>query len=238
MRAFEAIVISLLAAGVILGEVLASKMTTPAVQAALSSDQLREQTVHVLAFKGDSPDGSGSGVLFKEVKSGRTYVFTAAHVIPDSCDQRMVVEIHSLVATTPLHQIDAEIVWVDRRRDFALLLVTSSHQFNIYARASAQRPGIGHLVQHIGFMGGHDMPHAYASGPVFFLDSRTCKWLDIPCDAARMMAIPGSSGGGVFDSDGRYVGVLVGSSTFGAAFYVPLGGINASLEEARLGLVF
>lgn len=202
----------------------------------LSPDQLREQTVHVLSFAGETDTGSGTGTVLRG-HDGSNYVFTAAHVISDTCDQRVVVEVHPLHSPV-LVQLDAEIVWVDRSRDFALLRVTSPCTFARYAQIAPRQPAVGERVQHIGFMQGHALPHAYASGLVSCLGTTAAKWIKVGCDAANLMAMPGSSGGPVFDCRGRYAGILVGVTQFGAAFYVPLFQVDASLRESLLGLSF
>ena len=201
-----------------------------------SPDDLREQTVHVLSFRGESADGSGSGVVFKG-SDGSNYVFTAAHCVPDTCDQRMVVEVHPLDSGV-LIQLDTEIVMVDRARDLALLRVTSPHTFRIYARASTQRPRTGQWVQHIGFWGGHTMAHGYSMGQVAANDVPACPWVKVKCDGANLSAAPGCSGGPVFDDKGQFIGIMLGVSPGGMSYYVPLHEVHASLFAARFPVTF
>jgi S1-C subfamily serine protease len=203
----------------------------------LTPDQLREMTVHVLAFAGDKADGSGTGVVLRG-SDGSNYVFTAAHVVPDSCDQRVIVEVHPRADELPLAQLDAEIVWVDRSRDFALLKVKAPYQFPRRAVVARRQPTTGQWVQHVGFFSAHMMPHGYSRAVVSAQDTKACPWIKIGCDAADLSAMPGCSGGPVFNDSGRLVGILIGVSSGGMSYYVPLFHVSESLAKSQLGLRF
>lgn len=169
--------------------------------------QVRASSVSVLNQDG----GEGSGVLFH--RFGRTYVITAAHVVePLPYHAEVIVQ-----------QGDAEwtaiIVNSDLARDVALLRIDSRFLVGSPAEISdAVSLPIGTHLLHVGNLLGH-FPESYLEGTLSGKHRRSPDGGDF--DQTSIIAWPGSSGGGVFTTEGKLVGIITLAGAPGLNLMVP-----------------
>ena len=171
----------------------------------------------------------GSGVAFN--RDGTTYVWTAAHVVdglrttrkvidPKSGTMRTVVEfkdakiVKTLIdkgRTVGRIEIDAEVIRysdADHGEDLALLrvrkkdFITTSAKFYLDAKI----PVLGTRLLHVGSLLGQQGSNSMTTGIMSQHGRLIGKTV---YDQTTVNAFPGSSGGGVYLEDGRYVGMLV-----------------------------
>lgn len=204
--------------------------------------RMRLSTTRVMAFKGDKPGGSGTGVYLRG-RNGGLYVLTAAHVIPDSCDQRAMLEPHLLGPRVLLPLVETELILLDRSRDVALLRVNAEQEFMLLeyrtARLSRRPLSPGDPVRHCGFFHGLKIARGVVQGHVIATNSFS--FIDpvaILLDAVDMLAYRGCSGGGLFDANGEVVGTMTGSTESGLALTVPLWRIREALRISGLPVEF
>ncbi|GIR94321.1 MAG: hypothetical protein CM15mP95_3410 [Alphaproteobacteria bacterium] len=171
---------------------------------------------------------AGSGVYFAEKRPTSGYILTAAHVISRATDIEIV---DSAGRTLP-----AEIHAVDQRRDIAILktdLVGPVIPFG-----TGKMP-IGSHVCAIGNSFG--LGHSISCGVVSAVNRQNIGFNEIEDFIQTDAAInPGSSGGALIDSEGRFVGLIDGIFTkdadidAGVNFAISLSLIKASLADMRM----
>ena len=162
--------------------------------------------------------GRGSGFLLKsnDSNSGFSRIMTAAHVVRKASVIKIVFSNGK--------RAKAEVVWIDNKRDLALLKVKSDKVPDYGLQLSSDRALEGQSV--VSIAGSFDLPVSSSKGivsavDVVLPDKRKLKL--IQTDAAIN---PGSSGGPLINSDGDVLGVISNiyskTGTFsGTAFAVP-----------------
>ncbi|MDZ7378844.1 MAG: serine protease [candidate division KSB1 bacterium] len=216
-------------------------------------DFLQTVSVTVLA---ESTEGkvAGSGVLVSRAVDGEavTYVWTAAHVVfplrekkyviapdgkkPPASDYKdawiVRVETQNGRAVGESRML-CRVMRVSLREDLAVLEVRkrgfSTASIRLYTEK--QHPGIGQDVYHVGSFLGVAGANSMSSGIV----SQVGRLIDeLEYDQMNASMFPGSSGGGVFLRDGRYIGM--GTRAAGETFslYIPLRRIRAWAEKAKV----
>lgn len=166
------------------------------------------------------PDGSGSGVI---VGNGQ-YVATCYHVVKNA--ERILLRIQDEVFS-----YDATEVITRPEADLAILRIESTRIFKA-ADMSMRNLKIGERIYCVG--NGFGKGSAFSEG----LISRTYAE---QYDSFQHTAVAnlGNSGGGVFDTDGKLIGITWGiysintpPSYLGMSFAFPISRVNALLPEA------
>lgn len=176
-----------------------------------------------------SKSGEGSGVCIN--RGGETFILTAGHVIDDNRtieklldvekgSVRTVPKFDPLTITKELIEdgrsigkltIEAEVVAYSSAghgHDLALLHLRKKdfiRETAVFAPAGAL-PAIGIPLNHVGSLLGQQGSNSFTTG-VYSQIGRVLKGKVF--DQTTCAAFPGSSGGGVFDSKGQYVGMIV-----------------------------
>ena len=136
----------------------------------------------------------GSGTYFKIGK--HTVVVTAAHLYTFSPGEVFKDE---AIITTPHEKVLGTLVYIDRYVDIAVIKVPTLDSRNAAAFKRVKKYDVGEDVVYSGFPGANNLLTfgGLLIGEGFGTDL-----------AMQSMAWPGSSGSGVFDSRGRFVGVV------------------------------
>lgn len=209
------------------------------------ADHLQDISVTIRA-EGDHQKSEGSGVLITRKIGGEnvTFVWTCGHVIDHLREVRTIIRGGTPVKIVefPDIQIIKELVESGRRvgeikmdatvikysdaddgEDLALLMVRARD----YGKASAkfylnkedQIVPIGTQLFHVGSLLGQMGANSMTSGIVSQVGRIHGK---VEFDQTTVTAFPGSSGGGVYLHDGRYMGMLVRGAGEGFNLVVPV----------------
>jgi 2-alkenal reductase len=137
--------------------------------------------------------GMGSGII---VGNGN-YIATCAHVV-DGAD-KFAVWVDGEAAP-----IDASVLYFSKEQDMAILKLNTVRRFKP-VEFNLEEPKIGETVYAVGNPFGHGK--SFTSGMVNRLNDRHMGLDSIVFDAS---ANPGNSGGALFDSKGRLIGIVWG----------------------------
>ena len=187
-------------------------------------DYLQEISITIRAGNSE-----GSGVAF--TRDGVTYVWTAAHVIDGLRSTRMVVDpktgtprtivefkdakivrtLRESGRTVGRTEIDAEVIRysdADHGEDLALLRVRKKDFIKVSGKLYLDEniPSLGTRLLHVGSLLGQQGSNSMTTGIMSQHGRLIGKTV---YDQTTVNAFPGSSGGGVYLEDGRYVGMLV-----------------------------
>ena len=198
----------------------------------------------------------GSGVSFN--RDGTTFIWTAAHVLrdlrrtrevvdPRTGTKRTVVEfddakiIKQLVEdgrTVGRLEIDAEVIrYSDARHgeDLALLRVRKKDFIEdsaVFFTEKSKIPAIGTQLFHVGSLLGQQGSNSMTDG----IMSQHGRVIGKKAyDQTTVTAFPGSSGGGVYLTDGQYVGMVVRGAGEGFNLMAPIRRIAAWAQRAGVG---
>ncbi len=163
--------------------------------------------------------GAGSGTIVATA-DGETLVLTAAHVVDDR--RPIAVELHRYnlgreggpaAGRWPIVAA-AEVVARDRAGDLALLSLAGKRALPFVARLGdlAEEPARGATVSTVGIDGGRRLSGWTTTVRGTIALARAT---DDPDDRRLFLVtehppVPGRSGGGLFDADGRLIGVCIG----------------------------
>ena len=151
----------------------------------------------------------GSGTLIE--KDGEMYCLTAAHVIDENCKSIRITQ-HGKNPIT----IYASLHKIDREKDYAILKVGTG-VFTSKMKFHKDKQELDTPIVHCGSMVG--MHHTTTRGTLVGVDRKFARWKCV--DQLDITAYYGSSGGGVFDHNGNYIGMIVGGVNPGIVFMVP-----------------
>jgi hypothetical protein len=179
-----------------------------------------------------SGDAQGSGTLV--TRDGVAYVWTAGHVVENRRRQREVIDPKSGGKKTLVEfgdvqvvkelldngrysgriELDAEVIRYSNSEtgdDLALLRVRKKNFVNVSAvfYLGADIPNIGTELLHCGSLKGQFGSNSMTRG---ILSQIGRVYQENVYDQTTCTAFPGSSGGGIYLKDGRYVGMLVRGS--------------------------
>jgi len=199
-------------------------------------DYLQDISVTIRADRSE-----GSGVAFN--RGDITYIWTAAHVVdglrttrsvvdPKTGTPRTVVEfkdakvVKTLIdegRTVGRLEMDAEVIRysdADHGEDLALLRVRKKGFIKSTARFYLDKsiPKLGTRLLHVGSLLGQQGSNSMTTGIMSQHGRLIGKTV---YDQTTVTAFPGSSGGGVYLEDGRYVGMLVRGAGEGFNLIVP-----------------
>lgn len=206
-----------------------------AVSGYATEKSLQKSSVTVLAR-----GGTGSGVVF--VRGSKSYVWTAGHVVSDnvviSPDGKIKI-FEDVLVTQPIVEqgrtvghlsFSAKIIRFSpfEKDDLALLLLYKTNALpSVSFYLDKEIPSVGEKVYHVGSWKGPFGESSFSSGEISFV-GRILEGLIF--DQATCTIFPGSSGGGVYLTDGRCIGIITrgGGETFG--LFIP---IRRLLEWAK-----
>lgn len=171
---------------------------------------------------------AGSGTVFE--RAGETIVVTAAHILTDGAPIR-VTQPGADNGNPGTLSLVAEVVTVDEARDLAILSVGAG-VFQIHARMPCRcgktcrcdpcrcRPPLDTPIIHCGSMSAQHQ--TVTRGYVVGFDRQRFRDGQ-KLDQADLTAWCGSSGGGVFDTAGNYIGMVTRGENHGhITYYVPV----------------
>lgn len=168
--------------------------------------QVRSSSVSVV-----TDIGEGSGVIFH--RNGRTYVLTAAHVV-DGIPYHGEVTVERQLTSWKGVLVNLDVV-----RDVALIRLDVNYEIGASASLAERDAPVGTHLLHVGNLLGA-YPGSYLEGTLAAKGRPTEEGTLL--DQTSIIAWPGSSGGGVFTSDGELVGLIVRGVGPGLNFMVPV----------------
>jgi len=196
----------------------------------------------------------GSGVAID--RNGTTFVWTAGHVVdglrsmrkvtdPKTGTPRTIIEfedakiVKTLVEdgrTVGYLHFDAEVVRysdADHGHDLAILKVRKKGAIKTSAifYDEAKPPKLGTQLFHVGSLLGQVGSNSMTTGIVSAHGRLIGKTI---YDQTTVTAFPGSSGGGVYLTDGRYVGMLVRGAGEGFNLIVPVRRMRSWAKKAKM----
>jgi S1-C subfamily serine protease len=171
----------------------------------------------------------GSGVIKTRTVGGETvnFIWTAGHVVqglrkvktviaPDGTERKVVTFDDCSIVKELIEdgrrvgelKMDAKVIRYSAKQDIALLRVRKKGfvQANVKFYLDKDIPAIGTNLYHVGSLLGQAGSNSMTSGIVSQIGRVLEKQV---FDQTTVAAFPGSSGGGVYLEDGRYVGMLV-----------------------------
>jgi S1-C subfamily serine protease len=161
----------------------------------------------------------GSGTLY-QAADGWTYCITALHVIGNNnavlvCQYRLSPE----GKKTEL-QAHAQVAFKDEKTDLAVLKVGKGlfPKVNTLFHAGRAPPERDSPILHCGSYAGR-FHHSIARGHLVNLGE---SYRDTLVDQADITVYPGSSGGGVFTVQGRFIGFVIAGLPDRVGLFVPL----------------
>ena len=198
----------------------------------------------------------GSGVAF--TRDGVTFIWTAAHVVDGLRSTRTIVDPKTGAKRTIIEFADAQIIKTlvengrtvgriemdakvirysdaDHGHDLALLRVRKK---NFIATSSKfyldeKIPSLGTRLFHVGSLLGQVGSNSMTAG-IVSQHGRVLSGLNGVFDQTTVTAFPGSSGGGVYLEDGRYIGMLVRGAGEGFNLIVPVRRMRTWAKEAGI----
>ena len=197
---------------------------------------------------------TGSGTAFS--RDGQTFIWTAGHVVDDLRHTREVVDSRTGGKRTVIEfdnpkivqrlieggktvgrlEMDAEVLHysdIENGQDLALLRVIKKNFIPFSARFYLEKgtPPIGSTLYHVGSRLGEFGSNSMTSGIMSQHGRLIGKKEYDECDAS---VFPGSSGGGVYLQDGRYVGMITRGAVGGFSLMVPIRRIKSWAEKEKL----
>jgi S1-C subfamily serine protease len=173
----------------------------------------------------ESEHGYGSGFIVR--RSQRLFVFTASHVV----SQCNVLKIHQDV-TFEGHKsgtatFTATVIARDDKLDLAVLWLDAPPNYFGHVEFDLGTFPPGTPVYCVGNFYGLRLPGSYSTGVISQVGVRPSENFAWPiADQMTALIVPGSSGGPVFDSSDRVIGVVVATAFPGIEFFVPLRAVN------------
>lgn len=165
--------------------------------------------------------GSGSGVVVLHT-NGTAFCWTAAHVVQGSKgDVTLVKEVVVAGRAVGRFSVQAEIISCNTTQDLAVLKPRSGYFFKTGAKFESATfiPNLGDPCVHVGSMQGLPGAESVTTGVVSFA-GRVMEGLIF--DQTTATATPGSSGGGVWSTGGKLIGIVVSGFSDTFSFIVPV----------------
>lgn len=195
------------------------------------AEKVKPSVIAVLAYKGDSIYGEGSGIWMSEDESGTyTYVLTCAHIVK-TAGTEIKVELEDGT------QYAAEIVGFDTRTDVALLRVKATG-FTLAEFGDSSALKVGEPVYAIGNPGGTAFYGSFTGGYVSAIDrptSTVSSTYSMECIQHDAAINPGNSGGALVNSFGQVVGMnsskITDDEYEGMGFAIPVNVIKDVVSD-------
>lgn len=168
----------------------------------------------------------GSGTLFD--KDGETWCITANHVVDAARGKQLRVaqRFHDRKHVA----VNAEIVRQCRKTDVAILKIgqgvfgPGAKFYNDCCQSNGKPPALDTPIVHCGSMNGlhHTISRGYLVGLDRDMKDQCLSVGPQHADQADLTAYYGSSGGGVFLADGRFIGMAYAGIPQRIVFFVPI----------------
>jgi S1-C subfamily serine protease len=215
--------------------------TSPPSQVGLAQEAPKRVLDHIRSVSVSiTVDGrfNGSGTLF--LKGEETWCITAAHVTRGGKSFGITQPGPSDLEPSKIYLV-AELVTEDKKKDVAILKIgnLAGHIFKDHANVctcrpckcnpcQCKKPALDTPIIHCGSMAG--LHQTLTRGYLVGYDRKFTE--ETLCDQADMTGWYGSSGGGVFDTEGNYIGMLIGgiSETCRIIYLVPIRTITQVLK--------
>ena len=210
----------------------------------------------------ETSSGSGSGVIItRDVLYGKNakannFILTAAHVVknlrsvkekvdPRTGTKRQIISFKDANLVRDFRQggrkvgdsrMTVSVLKYNEEQDLALLRVHMDgySKDNTVFREGEEITPLGTELFHVGSMLGEAGTNSFTNGIV----SQIGRVLDdkMEYDQTTVTAYPGSSGGGVYTTDGKYVGMLVRGTSSGDNFnlIIPIRRIRKWIVEVKI----
>jgi len=212
--------------------------------------------LHDITVTVHAPGGTGTGVLLNH--SNVCYVLTAAHVVSDARTVRQVIidgNVKHEVSYKPISvvtriledgrqvgrtELQAEVIRYsdpDKGEDLALLRMRKTGAAPKAVRFFVENkiPDLGTPLVHVGSLLGESGSGSVTTG-IYSQKGRIL--FDRVFDQTTCGAFPGSSGGGVFLLDGRYVGMIVRGAGETYNLIVPIRRIREWAARVKADFIF
>ncbi len=181
----------------------------------------------------EDPDGRscGSGTII-DARNGEALILTCGHIFRDS-EGEGLIEV-DLFGPDPARKIPATLISYDLDRDIGLIWIRTPGPVTVAGVAPpSYKVQPGDAVTSVGCNNG-DRPSARNSS-VSSLD----KFLGPPNLQVKGMPVEGRSGGGLFSSDGRLIGICnAADPTDKEGLYAALDSVYAELDREKLSFVY
>lgn len=181
-------------------------MRTAIINDAHYYEHLQEQTVMV--------NENGTGTVIE--RGNNVFVWTADHVVPTQNEIRVSKHIRVAGKKAGIVSFKARLLARDPARDLALFWVDVPKGYFRAAKISEKELLVGETLAHVGNVLVDNFDESVSIGILSqknvqptVADHPTWPW-KFPTDQGTFSAFYGSSGGPVFNDDGKFVGVLVG----------------------------
>lgn len=186
----------------------------------VSAEALQRTAVTVVTER-----GSGSGVAV--LGPAGAVIWTAFHVVDGAQNVRIVKQIQTPLRTVGFFSVEADVVGFSKEHDLAVLRPRKSDFFTHGAQFELSNyvPKVGESVTHVGSLFGVVNAESVSIGIVSYAGrvlSDGLAYFQVTCTA-----VPGSSGGPVFNSSGCVIGLVVSGFSETISFCVPIQRIRA-----------
>jgi len=190
----------------------------------------QRQTVLVATVHGS---GSGFVVLRKNIDGKtRVFVWTAAHVVEgvDTATVRLTFRNESHKAG--LAVFNARVVYRTPGVDAALIQVDAPPSFFVNTEFDFSVPRVGTPIYHVGNLFGDNFDGSFTTGVLSQVGVQIAGWPWRLLDQTTSLAVPGSSGGPIFNGRNRKVlGILVGGPGVpGISCYIPVRELQSAVN--------
>jgi len=195
---------------------------------------LMDQSVSLRCSHTEAPLGNGSGVLLH--KWGRTYVLTACHVVDCEINETNVSRMGVYQGTNVW---TGRVISHDKAHDLALLRLEGVGEVGRSVKffPDLMIPPAGTRVFHVGNLFGK-LPRSFTEGIISNLGIRSADDPEMYLDQISATIFVGSSGGGTWTIDGRYVGMVVQMAAPNVGFIIPVRRIRAWASQNDLLWIF
>lgn len=187
-----------------------------------------------------TPTGSGTGIVVHRTNPAgerRVFLWTAAHVSQGrDVAARRIFRVDTQKAG--FAEFPAVLLGIDATSDLALYWIISPPELTAGATFSTTTAQPGDSVFHIGNFRGDNFDNSLTTGVVSQVGVHPDElpgWPWAVVDQTDAAGAPGCSGGGVFNSSGEVVGIMVGAAGPGVSVFVPTRVIWGFAKTASLG---
>lgn len=199
-----------------------SGVFTPAAAQRARYQMAQRQTVLVATERGQ---GSGFTIVRKDYTGVRhVFVWTAAHVVEGHNTAKVKLVLRHAGSKSGITVFDARVVHRSKV-DAALLEVKADPTLFENTEFDFSVPQVGTPIHHVGNLFGIAFDDSLTTGILSQIGVRPDESWPWPlADQTSALAVPGSSGGPIFNSiNGKVLGILVGGpGVAGISLYVPV----------------
>lgn len=176
---------------------------------------------------------SGSGVIYARIQnSDKYYIVTNYHVIENA--PGVLVEIRDEGAENESdNRFDATVKYSDQMSDIAVLMIECDKELSVATQADSSKAKAGQSIIIAGNPLGHGFAVSlgYISNPYRVTTANN----NVPLMTVDASVNPGNSGGGVYDSAGNLLGIVVskasGTDIDGIGYAIPVNTINEVVND-------